>query len=539
MPDAEHKATSRQKSWGVGWLIAVLLLLPLLTAGYKVGVLHYALKDALPDDEYTVAVSMTLDGHGERAKVRTFLPVEDSRQKVITLTPASSAAFRFSESNERDNRVGNWLGTEVSDGTKLGYTAVVRLLGQRFELGPDIEVPKEHASGLAKYLAAEEAVQSDNADIVALMKQVKGDQGGARERIQRMFDTVQKLKFRPFSGTTDALTALRLGEASCNGKSRLLVALMRASGIPARLVGGVVLESGKKRTSHQWVEAFAGGRWVPFDPTNRHFAELPANYLVLYRGDETLFRHTSDTNFDYGFEIVRRQVPAERTLTTFPAFNVWALFDRLGLPFTLLQTVLMLPLGALVVVLFRNVIGVPTFGTFLPALIAAAAGETGLFWGIVAVTVVMLGVVAIRAALNRFGLLMSPTLAILLACVVFMMLGTAMVAERFGLQELTRIAYFPIAVMAIASERFYLIVSEGSTKKAFKHLAGTLLVVAACHLVMNSIAMQVLVSGFPEFLLWAIAANVYLGRWVGVRVVEFMRFKAVAAGAGGSHVAAV
>jgi hypothetical protein len=56
---------------------------------------------------------------------------------------------------------------------------------------------------------------------------------------------------------------------------------------------------------------------------------------------------------------------------------------------------------------------------------------------------------------------------------------------------------------------------------------------------MNSIAMQVLVSGFPEFLLWAIAANVYLGRWVGVRVVEFMRFKAVAAGAGGSHVAAV
>lgn len=126
-------------------------------------------------------------------------------------------------------------------------------------------------------------MQSDNAEIIALTKQVKGNEGGARERIQRMFDTVQKLKFRPFSGTTDALTALRLGEASCNGKSRLLVALMRASGIPARLVGGVVLESGKKRTSHQWVEAFAGGRWVPFDPTNRHFAELPANYLVLYR----------------------------------------------------------------------------------------------------------------------------------------------------------------------------------------------------------------------------------------------------------------
>lgn len=535
----EATAPSKPKIGNTGWLIALLLLLPLLSAGYKVGMLGYSLSDALPDDEYTVAVRMSLDGRGERAKVRTFLPVEDSRQRVLSLTPESTASFRFAESGERDNRLASWVGTEVADGTKVGYTAVVRLLGQRFELGPDIEVPKEFGPSFTKYLSAEEAVQSDSAEVVAQMKRVQGDSGSARDRIRRMFDAAAALKFRPFSGTTDALTALRLGEASCNGKSRLLVAMMRAAGIPARLVGGVVLESGTKRTSHQWVEAYAGGRWVPFDPTNRHFAELPANYLVLYRGDETLFRHTSDTNFDYGFEITRRQVPAEQTLTTFPAFNVWALFARLGLPFSLLQTVLMLPFGALIVVLFRNVVGVPTFGTFLPALIAAAAGETGLVWGIVAVTVVMLGVVAIRAALNRFGLLMSPTLAILLAGVVVVMLGTAMAAERFGLQELTRIAYFPIAVMAIASERFYLIVAEGSTKKAFKHLAGTLLVVAACHLVMNSVAMQVLVSGFPEFLLWAVAANVYIGRWVGVRVVEYLRFRPVAEGQGGGHVAAI
>ena len=344
--------------------------------------------------------------------------MEDSRQRIVSLTPDSTTSFRFAESGERDNRVGSWVGSEVADDTSVGYTAVVRLMGRRFELGPEIEVPKEYGPAFTQYLKAEEAVQSESAEVVAAMKRANGDTGGARDRIRRMFDAAASLKFRPFSGTTDALTALRLGEASCNGKSRLLVAMLRAAGIPARLVGGVVLEPGKKRTSHQWVEAYTGGHWVPFDATNRHFAELPATYLVLYRGDETLFRHTSDTNFDYGFEIARRQVPAERTLATFAAFNVWALFDRLGLPFSLLQTVLMLPFGALIVVLFRNVVGVPTFGTFLPALIAAAAGETGLLWGIVAITVVMLGVVGIRAALNRYGLLMSPTLAILLAGVV-------------------------------------------------------------------------------------------------------------------------
>ena len=64
------------------------------------------------------------------------------------------------------------------------------------------------------------------------------------QRLRRIYDFVSAMPQRPFKGTTDALTALRLGEASCNGKSRLFVALARAAGIPARLVGGLVLETG-------------------------------------------------------------------------------------------------------------------------------------------------------------------------------------------------------------------------------------------------------------------------------------------------------
>jgi transglutaminase-like putative cysteine protease len=55
------------------------------------------------------------------------------------------------------------------------------------------------------------------------------------------------------------VTAAKLGEASCNGKSRLFIALARRAGIPSRLVGGVILSTGVKRTSHQWVEAYVSG----------------------------------------------------------------------------------------------------------------------------------------------------------------------------------------------------------------------------------------------------------------------------------------
>jgi 7 transmembrane helices usually fused to an inactive transglutaminase len=277
------------------------------------------------------------------------------------------------------------------------------------------------------------------------------------------------------------------------------------------------------------VESYVGGHWVPFDPTNRHFASLPANHLVLYRGDEALFRHTSDVNFDYVLVTTSTLVPSPRIKEALTSFNVWSLFERLKLPFSLLRTVLMLPVGALVVVLFRNVVGMPTFGTFLPALIAAAAGETGLFWGIVSIVVVTLMTVAARSAIASLRLLHSPTLAILLAVVVLTMLGTSLVADRLGLDSLARVSYFPIAVLAIASERFYLAMAEQGTRSAVKQLTGTLLVVLGCYVVMNSIVMQALVSSFPELLLMVIAANIYLGKWIGVRLSELWRFRSLIA----------
>jgi len=185
----------------------------------------------------------------------------------------------------------------------------------------------------------------------------------------------------------------------------------------------------------------------------------------------------------------------------------------------------MLPVGALIVVLFRNVIGLPTFGTFLPALIAAGAGQTGAWWGVLGVLITIAAVALVRSAVQRLGLLHSPTLAILLAGVTVALLATTMIAERAGLGGLARVGFFPIAVLAIASESFYLAWTEQGRRPAFRELAGTLVVTLGCFVVMHSLALQILLVGFPEVLLLVVAANVYLGRWVGVRLLEYRRFR--------------
>ena len=504
--------------------ILFLIALPVVSMTYKVRALGYSLSDVLPQTLWHVTIEMKLDGHGGEVRVRTFLPTTDDRQSVGDELN-QSPGLRFEASPERLSRLATWSGAGVPDDTQITYAYSVMIAPVRYDIDARLELPTLYPVSVASYLRPEDDVQVDSPEIAKVLHEIGADQGTLRARLQRIYDFTSGLTQRPFKGTTDALTALRLREASCNGKSRLFVALARKANIPARLVGGLLLERGRKRTSHQWVEVYVAGHWVPFCPTNHHFGALPETYLTLYRGDEALFRHTSDINFDYAFEMHTEMVPSPRAKSSFKIFNVWALFERQGLPFSLLRTILMLPTGALIVVIFRNVIGMPTFGTFLPALIAAAAGETGAGWGVIAVLILVSVVAVIRWLVHRLGLLHSPTLAILLSAVAVTILGTALVAESLGFGHLARITMFPLAVMAITAERCFLALAEHGPRSAGKELAGTLIVMLACFTLMNSLALQVLVIGFPEVLLFVIAANIYLGRWVGVRLSEYLRFR--------------
>jgi hypothetical protein len=185
----------------------------------------------------------------------------------------------------------------------------------------------------------------------------------------------------------------------------------------------------------------------------------------------------------------------------------------------------MIPLGAVVVVIFRNVVGLRTFGTFLPVLIAASARHTGLVWGLVGFVLLILLASTVRRLTARLELLHSPQLAVLLTVVIGAMLFGGQAAVDLGLTSLGRISLFPVAILAITAERFTLMEIEDGRAAAWKAMLQTLLVVAACYVAINSLSLQILMLAFPELLLVVAAVNIWLGRWVGLRLSEWIRFK--------------
>ena len=507
-------------------LLVVFLALPAGLFFFKLSSGSYHLDTLAPAESYSVSTYLSVTGHGDSLTVETYLPSEGNSIQIEDERIRTDLRGRI-ESRADGNRVAVWSDSEIWGKHEIEIDYVARAQALRFEIDPALPLP---APETGPDVDPTPEIQAEDPEIAALLQELVPEGAGLEAALRSIYQYCDSLPTVSFKGTTDALTALRLGEASCNGKSRLFAALTRHLGLPTRLVGGLILQPGSKRTSHQWVEVRIGPYWVPFCPTNHHFAFRPANYLPLYRGDEVLFRYTRDVNFDYRFDIARRlsirpELIAAGAKDPLNLMSVWDTFVSAGISIGMLKVLLTVPLAALVLVLLRNVFGLRTFGTFLPLLMAIAAREVGLVWGLV-LFVLLIGFISIvRLGVVRLRLLHLPQMAVLLTASVIGLLLFGFLGIRSGRLELANVGLFPIAILAITTERFSTMLEESGWIATLKMAAGTLVGIVACHLVLHSAAFQILFLSFPELILIVVFCDIWVGRWTGLRVSEHWRFR--------------
>lgn len=220
--------------------------------------------------------------------------------------------------------------------------------------------------------------------------------------------------------------------------------------------------------------------------------------------------------------------PDGAALSVFDAFLLeFSLFSLPQHTQSVYRVLLTVPLGALLIVLIRNVVGFRTFGTFMPVLIALAFRETGLAWGVGLFVLILALGLAVRFYLETLQLLLVPRLAAMLICVVLLMALLSVAGQRLGLYQGLAVALFPMVILTLTVERMALTWEELGAAEALRQAAGSLTVAVLGYGVMSSIWLNHLVFVFPELLLLVLAAVLLLGRYTGYRLTELWRFRAV------------
>ncbi|NQX92575.1 MAG: transglutaminase [Flavobacteriales bacterium] len=497
---------------------------------WKIIFLDYSYENILPETVHELNITMSMEGFGDDVSINTYLPLSSNRQSIYDESQ-ESVNFGYTASSDANGKLVTWESDQLNGRHNIRYSFRVMSEAVAYDIPDDLPWQQEYHPSITPYLDPTSTIQSNHPRIIERCGNIlSDDELPLKETIQKLFDDVNALPSRPFKGLTDALTTLKLGEASCNGKSRLLIAMCRNQGIPSRLVGGLILEPGTKKTSHQWIEIYLGGQWVPFDALNGHFGFIPSNYLELYRGDQFLFSHTANIGFDYSFNVKKKLVSnpklgEELSASPLNSYLMWSAFEKAGIPLGLLKIILLLPLGAIVVAIARNVIGFKTFGVFLPALIAVSMSYTGLWWGMAAFLIVIMVVSVIHFPLERLGILYTPKLVIMLVSVVITFIALSIIGIKLDYTDLAYITLFPVVVITITAERFARTIMEEGFGKALKITFQTLIVVVMAFLAMNSNTMEGIFLAFPEVFFIIIGLMLILGRWMGLRLSEYARFK--------------
>jgi len=204
--------------------------------------------------------------------------------------------------------------------------------------------------------------------------------------------------------------------------------------------------------------------------------------------------------------------------------GAWARAVRAQVPLQALNLILVLPVIAAIIVIVRTLIGVETFGTFSPVIVSLSFLTTGLQWG-AAIFAVIVGVGAVvRALLQRVRLQLVARLAILISIVAGIMAGLTVLGASFGIGALMNVSIFPMVIMANVIENFATSQAELGTREAIRLAVNTLALSALCYLVVEVTGLQSLLLAFPELLITALVVDVVLGKWRGLRLLEYRRF---------------
>ena len=310
------------------------------------------------------------------------------------------------------------------------------------------------------------------------------------------------------------------------------IVILNQARISAMLVKGLFLTSQSKAEFTSLLVVFNEKEWKYINPVNGA-SGLPKNFLVWSYGDEPTFQVQGGKKANFNVSVSETPINAlnlakARGLQT---ESELLRFSLLQLPVSSQETykiLLTVPIGAFIILILRNFIGMSTFGTFMPVLIALAFRETHVVWGITIFTmIVSLGLLA-RFYLEQLHLLLVPRLSAILTFVIIMMMLISIFSQNLGLEAGLSVALFPMVILTMTIERMCITWDERGAYEAIKSGIGSLFAAVICFNAMNYPPLQYLVFAFPELLLVLLALILWFGQYRGYRLFELFRFSALA-----------
>jgi len=499
-------------------VISLLLLIGVGTTIYKVKVLGFSLSPETRETVWTVEAVITFEAEGGPVRVQLNSPDNRGGLEAIDTKAVANEGYRYAVEEVDGVKRAVWTTDRAQGPQKIYYQLNIYRRGSAGEGGTQppalpaagaFSGPLEvAASALVKQAAAEGATPVDQAKAL--------------------------LRLLNSPGLNDNAALLLEKAKASEGTLALARNLLAVAGIPARVMKGISLNSDKKKQKIRgYIEIYDGSSWVLLDPKTAEAMSDDA-FLLWQKGDESLLEVEGGHGSKIRFSVVSSRVMANKAAigAGLHQGSVLVDFSIYTLPLADQNTfklLLLIPFGALVVVVLRNLVGIRTSGTFMPILIALTFLQTTLLAGLF-LFIVIVGIgLLLRSYLSRLNLLLVPRISAVLVFVIFIFLAVSVTSHKLGSDFGLTVTYFPMIIISWTIERMCILWEEEGPKEVLVQGGGSLFTASLVYLLLKNKFIAHLTYSFPELLLVLLAVILTIGSYSGYRLTELRRFEPMAA----------
>lgn len=496
-------------------LAVALLLISSAFICYRIIWLRYPLFPPTPEKAWQLYMEARLKPDGKEITVMIALPYSHAGQMIVE-EQVASGSLTFNLFRDGPNQVGIWSGIVGPGEEIVTYRATILMAPQRSSKTP--------APILGSYpIAVGEA-----------------EQALAKRLVAKWRDLAPLARFQAIAATARGLWGVHpppdqdikawTGVQEKHGRLTALLVLFRAADLPAQTVEGLLLTESIVTKPIAWVEVWTGQRWEKLHPENGEIYRKPASLLPLTIGELPTVRVSQGELPEIRWTLTQQIISQwrmhfERIKRSDRLLDQWSLF-RLPPEFQgTFRILILVPIGALMICVLRNFVGFPTFGIFMPVLMALAFRNTGVVHGLGIFAGVLLIGYAVRHALDRLRLLLVPRLSVLLTLVIASFIVLALIGNELGWREFMAVGLLPFVILTMTIERFFVITEEAGAPEALRTAAGSAAVAAITYGIIQLEPLQLTFFVYPELLFTVAALQVLLGRYTGYRLSEFIRFR--------------
>ncbi len=221
-----------------------------------------------------------------------------------------------------------------------------------------------------------------------------------------------------------------------------------------------------------------------------------------------------------------------RPIDSLTAWNVIAYSVQqavfFGIPATTIVLILLAPIIATLVSFVRVVIGLPTLELFVPIALAFALVSVGVTLGLIILVAVILASYVSKVILQSVSMMYFPKRSLSMLFLSLFVFAALTMAVLFELETAQTVSIFPVLILMLLGDSIVSIQLQKSTSETVVITGMTILIGIVGYVMATSLTVQLWLLLYPELLFLVVPANILIGRYFGLRVSEYFRFKAIA-----------